>query len=157
MARNLPGTQLILAMSVPEQCWHLDAACRQLSGETQDTTLTAFTGELLALAGPLDSSAIAFQHACSPEAHPAFTAPGPSYTTPGSPEGASLTAMMAAALRLMADFLVNPDVVVIKSAQFTLRHLLATQLGQDALAQLDPVTQGYLQVTLMSYISDSIR
>ena len=128
-----------------------DVACRWLSGDTQDTTLTAFTGELLALAGPLDSSAIAFKMACSPQTQPTLKAPDPSDCTPapssGSSDGASLTAMMATALRLMADFLVDPDVVVIKSAQFTLRHLLATQLGQDALCQLDPVIQGYLQVT----------
>ena len=63
--------------------------------------------------------------------------------------------MMATALRLMADFLVDPDVVVIKSAQFTLRHLLATQLGQDALSQLQPVSQGYLQVKLETTLSAS--
>ena len=61
--------------------------------------------------------------------------------------------MMVAALQLMADYLVDPDVLVIKSVQFTLRHLLGTQLGRDALAQLNPVTQSYLQVGLYTVVT----
>ena len=59
--------------------------------------------------------------------------------------------MMVAALQLMADYLVDPDVLVIRSVQFTLRNLLATQLGRDAFAQLDAVTQGYLQVCAAAF------
>ena len=54
--------------------------------------------------------------------------------------------MLVVALQLMADYLVDHHVVTIKSVQFTLRHLLASPMGRDALAQLDGVTQGYLQV-----------
>lgn len=54
---------------------------------------------------------------------------------------------MVAALQLMADHLVDPDVRTIRSVQFTLRHLLSCQLGREALSQLDAVTQSYLQVT----------
>jgi hypothetical protein len=53
---------------------------------------------------------------------------------------------MVAALQLMADYLVDPDVLTIRSVQFTLRHLLSSQLGREALSQLDAVTQSYLQV-----------
>ncbi len=59
----------------------------------------------------------------------------------------TLLTMMVAALPLMADYLVDPDVLTIKTAQFTLRNLLCSQLGRDALAQLDGITQGYLQVS----------
>ncbi len=53
---------------------------------------------------------------------------------------------MVAALQLMADYLVDPDVRTIKSVQFTLRHLLSSERGREALSQLDAVTQSYLQV-----------
>ena len=54
--------------------------------------------------------------------------------------------MIVAALQLMADYLIDPDVLTIKSMQFTLRQLLGSQLARAALLQLDGVTQGYLQV-----------
>lgn len=124
--------------------------CRWLSRETQDSLLTAFAGKLLALAGPLDPSTIAFKHICSPQTHPIAATTTAGATSGGSSDAASLTTMIAAALQLMSDYLVDPDVVVIKSAQFTLRNLIPTQLGQDALTLLSPVTQSYLQVQTCS-------
>ena len=59
---------------------------------------------------------------------------------------ATLTTVMVAALQLMADYLVDPDVRTIRSVQFTLRHLLSSERGREALSQLDAVTQSYLQV-----------
>lgn len=109
--------------------------------------MAAFAGELLALAGPLDPSAIAFKPACAPHTY--------THQPPGSKQQAavqdssassSMPAMLVAALQLMADYLVDPDVLVIRSAQFSLRNLLGTDLGREAFAQLDPVTQGYLRV-----------
>ena len=115
----------------------------------QDSLLTAFTGELLALAGPLDFSAIALKPSCLPETGSALSAPihTADRANPGKfSDATTLTTMMAAALQLMADYLVDTDVLVIKSAQFTLRHLMSTQQGQDAFSLLRPETQGYLQV-----------
>lgn len=61
---------------------------------------------------------------------------------------------MVAGLQLMADYVIDSDVVVIKSAQFTLRHLLATAAGKDAFSHLDSVTQSYLQV---SYAASAVQ
>ena len=117
---------------------------RWLSGENQDSALAAFAGELLGLAGPVDSSAIAFKPTCAPHT-PQLTPNQQPATEQDTARGTNLSTMMVAALQLMANYL-DSDVVVIKSVQFTLRNLLATQLGRDAFAQLDDVTQGYLQV-----------
>ena len=126
------------------------AAHRWFSGETQDSSLAAFAGELLALAGPLDPSAIAFNPACAPQTHQLSNNSNQAAAEQdsSSSRARSLLTMMIAALQLMADYLVDPDVLVIRSVQFTLRNLLATQLGRDAFAQLDAVTQGYLQVCI---------
>ena len=69
---------------------------------------------------------------------------------------ATLTAVMVAALQLMADYLVDHDVHTIRSVQFTLRHLLSCQLGREALSQLDAVTQSYLQVRYLTWYGESI-
>ena len=58
-----------------------------------------------------------------------------------------LVTTMIAGLRLMVDYLVDPDVLVIKSTQFTLRLLLATPSAKAALEHIDPATQSYLQVS----------
>lgn len=122
-------------------------ACRWLSGESQDSAVAAFAGELLALAGPLDPSAIAFKPACAPHTYTHhLSGSRQQATVQDSSASSSLPTMLVAALQLMADYLVDPDVPVIRSAQFTLRNLLATDLGREAFALLDPVTQGYLQV-----------
>lgn len=112
--------------------------------------MAAFAGELLALAGPLDPSAIAFKPACAPHTYThqvsgsgQQAAVQDSSSSSGS---SSLSTMLVAALQLMADYLVDPDVLVIRSAQFTLRNLLGTDLGRQAFEHLDPITQGYLQV-----------
>lgn len=109
--------------------------------------MAAFAGELLALAGPLDPSAIAFKPACAPHTYTRHLSGSsqPPSVQDGSASSSLLT-MLVAALQLMADYLVDPDVLVIRSAQFTLRNLLGTDLGRQAFMQLDPVTQGYLQV-----------
>ena len=109
--------------------------------------MAAFAGELLALAGPLDPSAIAFKPACAPHTctHQ-LSGSRQQATVQDSSGSSSLPIMLVAALQLMADYLVDPDVLVIRSAQFTLRHLLGTDLGREAFTQLDPVAQGYLQV-----------
>ena len=109
--------------------------------------MAAFAGELLALAGPLDTSAIAFKPSCAPHAHTHHLSSSRQQAAgQDSSASSSLPAMLVAALQLMADYLVDPEVLVIRSAQFTLRNLLGTGLGREAFAQLDPVTQGYLQV-----------
>lgn len=121
-----------------------------MSGETQDGALAAFAGELLALAGPLDPSAIAFKPACAPQPKQAPATnqlPAIQDSVAGKGDASTaLSTMMVAALQLMADYLIDADVVIIKSVQFTLRQLLGTQLARAALLQLDGVTQGYLQV-----------
>lgn len=126
------------------------AVCRWLSGESQDSAVAAFAGELLALAGPLDPSAIAFKPACAPHTYTRHASGSEQQAavqgSSSSSASSSLTTMLVAALQLMADYLVDPDVLVIRSAQFTLRNLLGTDMGRQAFDQLDPVTQGYLQV-----------
>lgn len=114
------------------------------------------------MAGPLDHSAIAFKPACAPQPKQApatnhsgthqdsTAARGPNQT------GATLTTVMVAALQLMADYLVDPDVRTIKSVQFTLRHLLSSERGREALSQLDAVTQSYLQVRHLTLFGQSI-
>lgn len=109
--------------------------------------MAAFAGELLALAGPLDPSAIAFKPACAPHTYTHhLSASRQQAAVQDSTLSSSLPTMLAAALQLVADYLVDPDVLVIRSAQFTLRNLLGTDLGREAFAQLEAVTQGYLQV-----------
>ena len=125
-------------------------ACRWLSTETQDKALAAFAGELLALAGAWDSSAIALKPLCTahfklPSAAVEFSPPDSNNSTARG--RSAFMSMMVAGLQLMADYLVDPDVLVIKSAQFTLRLLLATAAGKEALSHVDPVAQSYLQVS----------
>lgn len=145
--------------------------------------LQEFAGELLALAGPLDPSAIAFDPAAafssaapSPGAAPgaasgssgsggrtqgggtqtpAATQGGrsarPGRRTQSSPGGrggngsSGSGGTWAAALALLADYLVDESVEVIRTAQYTLRLLLATAEGQEALQQLDPALRPYLE------------
>lgn len=107
--------------------------------------MAALTGELLALAGAWDPAAIALKPLCFAHARqPVAVQPSDGSITPG--HGSAYINMITAGLRLMADYLVDIDVLVIKSAQFTLRHLLATAAGKEAFDQLDPMTKGYLQV-----------
>ena len=116
--------------------------------------MAAFAGELLALAGPLDPSAIAFKPACAPHT---YTQPLSGSKQPAAVQdslaSSSLSTMLVAALQLMADYLVDPDVLVIRSAQFTLRNLLGTELGRETFGQVDAVTQGYLQVCPASLLA----
>ena len=125
-------------------------ACRWLSTETQDKALAAFAGELLALAGAWESSAIALKPFCiahfqQPSAIVEILPPDSNKST--APARSAFITMMVAGLQLMADYLVDPDVLVIKSAQFTLRLLLATAAGKEALSHVDPVARSYLQVS----------
>lgn len=102
------------------------------------------------MAGPLDPSAIAFKPACAPQPKQAPATnqvPAVQDGAAGKADaGSALSTMMVAALHLMADYLIDADVVTIKSVQFTLRQLLGSDLGKAALLRLDGVTQGYLQV-----------
>lgn len=148
----------------------------------QSAALQEFAGELLALAGPLDPSAIAFDPASafssaapSPGAAaavasgsgssggrtqgggtqtPAPTQGGrsgrPGRRSQGSPGGrggggSGSGGTWAAALALLADYLVDESVEVIRTAQYTLRLLLSTPEGQEALQQLDPALRPYLE------------
>lgn len=144
--------------------------------------LQEFAGELLALAGPLDPSAIAFDPAAafSSAAAPGPAAPGVAAgasggggrsqcreATPGSQggkggragsagrarpasagggSGAAGGGTWAAALALLGDYLVDESVEVIRTAQYTLRLLLATPEGQEALGALDSGLRPYLEV-----------
>lgn len=120
-----------------------------MSVESNDRGLAAFAGELLALAGAWEPSTIALKPICTSQATSPFVSP-PAHTGGSScndkRDRSALVNMILAGLRLMADYLVDPDVLVIKSTQFTLRRLLATPVGRTALEQLDSVTQSYLQV-----------
>ena len=143
--------------------------------------LQEFAGELLALAGPLEPSAIAFDPAAAfssahkgassasvPGTGGAGAGSGRTQGTQNSPaEGASKggkgmraraspaskaagggpsgTATWVVALQLLGDYLVDESVEVIKSAQYTLRLLLATPEGLGALQQLDPGLRPYLE------------
>ena len=143
----------------------------------RSATLQEFAGELLALAGPLDPSAIAFDPASafssaapSPGAAaavasgsgssgggtqtPAPTQGGrsgrPGRRSQGSPGGrggggSGSGSTWAAALAQLADYLVDESVEVIRTAQYTLRLLLSTPEGQEALQQLDPALRPYLE------------
>ena len=117
--------------------------------ESNDRALAAFAGELLALAGAWEPSTIALKPICTSQATPfPGTPPTHTYGSSSNDKGddSALVTMIVAGLRLMADYLVDPDVLVIKSTQFTLRRLLATPGGRTALEQLDLVTQSHLQV-----------
>ncbi len=50
------------------------------------------------------------------------------------------------ALRLLADYLIDEDVGVIRRAQYTLRLLLGTEEGRAALAQVEDATRPFLEV-----------
>lgn len=117
--------------------------------------MAAFAGELLALAGPLDPADIAFKPACAPHTytHHRPASKQQAVVQDSSIASSSLSTMLVAALQLMADYLVDPDVLVIRSAQFTLRHLLGTDLGRQAFEHLDPITQAYLQVCFPSFLA----
>ena len=119
--------------------------------------MAAFAGELLALPGPLDPSAIAFKPACAPHTYTHHVSGSGQQAavqdSSSTGSNSSLSTMLVAALQLMADYLVDPDVLVIRSAQFTLRNLLGTDLGRQAFDHLEPVTQGYLQVCLPAYLA----
>lgn len=143
-----------------------------------------FAGELLALAGPLDPAAIAFDPASAfsitrPATGPAQLAsgallgsgssggrtqgtqtPGPSQGGQGgrgggarsrasprdrSAGGGGGSGTWVAALALLADYLVDESVGVIRTAQTTLRTLLATPQGQEALQHVDPALRPYLE------------
>lgn len=146
-----------------------------------------FAGELLALAGPLHPSAIAFDPAAafSPAQQGAAASVLPAGTsdsggggvsrtqgrsqatqTPagggaagagrggrpkGSPAGkagaggGSGGGTWAAALQLLSDYLVDESVEVIRTAQKTLRLLLATPEGREALQQCGPALRPYLE------------
>ena len=65
---------------------------------------------------------------------------------PADPLEQSLHAMLVAALALLVEYLVDEDVAVIRSAQYTLRQLLTLPEGAEALRALDPVSQSYIQV-----------
>lgn len=146
--------------------------------------LQEFSGELLALAGPLEPSAISFDPATafSPTLQTAAGVPSlqaggvggvsssagrtQSTQTPGagggkggrggssrsraSPAGTAGTAAgglgtWVAALQLLGDYLVDESVEVISTAQETLRLLLATREGQEALAHCDLSLRPYLE------------
>ena len=140
-----------------------------------------FAGELLALAGPLEPSAIAFdpaaafssahQGASSASAAAAVGAGASIGRTQGTQNapaeggskggkggraraspagkaaggGTSSTATWVVALQLLGDYLVDESVEVIRSAQYTLRLLLATPEGLEALQRLDPGLRPYLE------------
>ena len=134
---------------------------RWVSTDGHDKALAAFAGELLALAGAWEPSAISLKPLCAAssklpsteqsEATPAGSSTGSAGNT------SAYVSMVVASLQLMATYLVDPEVLVIKSAQFTLRHLLASAAGKEALAHLDPVTQSYLQVhALLRVVSPSV-
>ena len=113
---------------------------RWVSTDGHDRALAAFAGELLALAGAWDPSAIALKPLYAASSKLPSTEQS-DVSSAGSSTGSAgdttaYVSMVVAGLQLMATYLVDAEVLVIKSAQFTLRHLLATAAGREALAHL---------------------
>lgn len=142
---------------VEEAAWRL----AWLSSELGDDTMAAFAGELIARVGPLDPATIAFSApksasdalplpAADAAAAPRAAAGRPSAAAVGrlgsGGEGNAPAPMLLLALRQLADLLVDGDVSVISTAQFTLRQLLRSAEGQNAIEALDATTQSYLRI-----------
>ena len=60
--------------------------------------------------------------------------------------GSPASSTWVTALRLLADYLIDEDVGVIRRAKYTLRLLLGTEEGKAALAQVDDATRPFLEV-----------
>ena len=138
-------------------------ACRQLGQELGLASLTAFAGMLLALFGPLEPTTVAFTLPSSPAQLPAaansqgsqgVSASGHSSRADkaddkGSvPGAASVQAMLVTAMGMMADYLIDEDVGVIRVTHNTLLHLLTTGAGQEALGAVPDIKQSHLKVHL---------
>lgn len=138
-------------------------ACRQLGQELGLASLTAFAGMLLALFGPLEPTTVAFTLPGSPAQLPAAASSqgcqgvsGGSHSSRADkadhkasvPGAASVQAMLVTAMGMMADYLVDEDVGVIRVTHNTLLHLLTTEVGQAALGAVPDIRQSHLKVHL---------
>ena len=139
------------------------SACRQLGQELGLASLTAFAGMLLALFGPLEPTTVAFTLPISPAQLPAAAnsqgSQGASTSSHSSradkasdrdpvPGAASVQAMLVTAMGMMADYLTDEDVGVIRVTHNTLLHLLTTEAGQTALGAVPDIKQSHLKVHL---------
>ena len=138
-------------------------ACRQLGQELGLASLTAFAGMLLALFGPLEPTTVAFTLPSSPAQLLAAASSQDSQGGSGSshssradkatdkdpvPGAASVQAVLVTAMGMMADYLIDQDVGVIRVTHNTLLHLLTTEAGQEALGAVPDIKQSHLRVHL---------
>lgn len=101
-----------------------------LSADLGDHLLAEFAGELLAVAGPLPPESISFDSsALQQEGKRAL---GATVDTRQATQ-----AIWTSALEMLSDYVIDEDTVVVRTAQTTLRHLLATPEGREAEKGLD--------------------
>ena len=126
-----------------------------LSADLGDPRLAEFAGELLAVAGPLQPTAISFD-ATALQGNAATAAAEEISSSSSSTSGRSQKAMLTtvksiqstwtAALEMLCDYVIDEDTAVVHAAQGTLRHLLATPQGREAEKGLDPGKQCLVSV-----------
>jgi hypothetical protein len=114
-----------------------------LSSELGDGQLAVFAGELLALVGPLDPRAVAFDASMAARSGPLAPQRGDAGEGLAPP---SVSGVWPAALSLLAEYLVDEDVFVNRLAQRTARLLLATPEGKKALLEMPTQDRQYVEI-----------
>jgi hypothetical protein len=165
-----PGKWSTSKPEVVSAAWNLAVQ----SADLGDPRLAEFAGELLAVAGPLNSRSIAFDAAALQKAGNNFTSntlnglttrattprtagntTGRSGSTKPSTTKSKSTIMdtnmtthdtWIAVLEMLSDYVIDEDTAVVRAAQRTLRHVLSTEEGRAAEKGLDPRKRNLIEV-----------
>ena len=153
------GSPRLLPARINAAAWHLASVSQRLGNDK----LAAFAGEMLALVGTLGPERVAvaapgmtpgiwrgvkswFGEAPVMYQSGAISGSKASAKATAVAKSVGLSAVLEAALLMLADFLIDRDVHVIKAAQITLRHLLSTKDGKSALDALSLEQRAYVVV-----------